>query len=51
MAAIEAILNGNGGCMVGEVKGDIVHSPLHESWEKTKEISKYWLDALKVLAK
>jgi 6-phosphofructokinase 1 len=51
MAAVEAILNGNGGCMVGEVKGDIVHSPLHESWEKTKEISKYWLDALKVLAK
>lgn len=51
MAAVEAMLNGGEGCMVGEVRGEIVYTPLPESWQRSKEVDRYLLGSLKVLAK
>jgi len=49
-AAAEAVLNGQDACLVGEVKGEIVYTPLRDSWEQTKGVDKYLLESLKVLA-
>ena len=38
-AAVHAILAGREGCMVGEVCGHIVETPLHETWERVKPLS------------
>ncbi len=51
MAAVEAILNGSEGCMVGEVKGEIVYTPLCDCWQHSKDVDKYLLKSMKVLAK
>ena len=50
VAAVAALAEGRDGCMVGEVEGRIVHTPLHETWEKTKELDPSLLDLMKVLA-
>ncbi|MSQ61982.1 MAG: 6-phosphofructokinase [Dehalococcoidia bacterium] len=38
-AAVHAILAGRDGCMVGEVCGHIVETPLQETWERSKPLS------------
>ena len=50
-AATEALLNGKEGHMVGEVKGEIVYTPLDDSWEQTKGMDRYLLESLSVRAK
>lgn len=49
-AAVEGILNGKSGHMVGEMKGEIVYVPLRETWERQKALDPYSLGSLKVLA-
>jgi 6-phosphofructokinase 1 len=49
-AAVDALLNGKDGHMVGEVNGEIIYIPLTEIWSKSKEVDSYLLDLVKVLA-
>jgi 6-phosphofructokinase 1 len=37
-AAVEALLEGRSGCMVGEIGGDLVCTPLDETWRKKKPL-------------
>ncbi len=37
-AAVEALFGGKAGYMVGEVKGEVVYTPLRDTWEKKKEL-------------
>ncbi len=37
-AAVDGLLSGQAGYMVGEVKGDIVYTPIRDTWEKKKEL-------------
>lgn len=38
VAAVDALVEGRGGCMVGEVGGDIVNTSLEETWKKKKPL-------------
>ncbi|MDV2482185.1 6-phosphofructokinase [Methanoculleus sp. Wushi-C6] len=38
-AAVEALLEGRSGCMVGEVGGDLACTPLEETWQKKKPLN------------
>jgi 6-phosphofructokinase 1 len=38
-AAVSALLNGKSACMVGEVKNEIVYTPLEETWKTKKPLS------------
>jgi 6-phosphofructokinase 1 len=49
-AAVDALINGKAGYMVGESKGEITFTPLRETWEKTKELDSDLLRLVKVLA-
>jgi len=49
-AAVDALINGKAGYMVGELKGDIAVTPLRETWEKKKELDSDLLRLIKVLA-
>ena len=49
-AAVNGLVNGKAGCMVGELKGDITFTPLRETWEKKKELDSDLLRLIKVLA-
>jgi 6-phosphofructokinase 1 len=49
-AAVDALVNGKAGCMVGELKGEIAFTPLRETWEKRKELDSNLLRLIKVLA-
>ena len=49
-AAVDALVKGMSGCMVGELKGDISFTPLRETWEKRKELDSNLLRLVKVLA-
>jgi 6-phosphofructokinase 1 len=49
-AAVDALVKGMSGYMVGELKGDIVFTPLRETWEKRKELDGDLLRLIKVLA-
>jgi len=49
-AAVDALVNGKSGYMVGELKGEIVLTPLNETWEKRKELDNNLLKLVKVLA-
>ena len=49
-AAVDALVNGRAGYMVGELKGDIALTPLRETWEKQKELDNDLLRLVKVLA-
>ena len=49
-AAVDALLKGMAGYMVGELKGDIAFTPLRETWEKRKELDSNLLRLVKVLA-
>jgi 6-phosphofructokinase 1 len=49
-AAVDALVKGKAGYMVGELKGDIAFTPLRETWEKRKELDSNLLRLIKVLA-
>jgi 6-phosphofructokinase 1 len=49
-AAVDALVNGMSGYMVGEMKGEIALTPLRETWEKIKELDSDLLRLVKVLA-
>ena len=49
-AAVEALVKGRSGYMVGELKGEIAFTPLRETWEKRKELDSNLLRLVKVLA-
>jgi 6-phosphofructokinase 1 len=49
-AAIDALVNGKSGYMVGELKGEIALTPLKETWGKRKELDNNLLRLMKVLA-
>jgi 6-phosphofructokinase 1 len=49
-AAVDALIDGKAGYMVGELKGDIAFTPLRETWEKKKELDRDLLRLIKVLA-
>jgi 6-phosphofructokinase 1 len=49
-AAVDALLNGKAGYMVGELKGEIALTPLRETWEKVKELDSNLLRLVRVLA-
>jgi 6-phosphofructokinase 1 len=49
-AAVDALINGKAGYMVGELKGEIAFTPLRETWEKSKELDSNLLRLVKVLA-
>jgi 6-phosphofructokinase 1 len=38
-AAVSALLKGKNGCMVGEVKNEIVYTPLADTWGKKKPLN------------
>ncbi len=50
VAAVEALISGESGCMVGEVKGEIVYTPLEDTWRKVKPLDDYLLRLLPLLA-
>ncbi|MFH1484762.1 MAG: 6-phosphofructokinase [Chloroflexota bacterium] len=49
-AAVDGILNGKSGHMVGEMKGEIVYVPLHEAWEQRKQLNSHSLESFRALA-
>ena len=49
-AAIDALLDSKSGYMVGEMKGEITLTPLHETWERRKELDTNLLRLIKILA-
>ncbi len=49
-AAVDALVNGKTSYMVGELKGEIVFTPLGETWKRTKELDNNLLQLIKVLA-
>jgi len=50
IAAVDAILNGRQGHVVGEKKGEMVCIPFHEACERKKELDTCFLESSKVLA-
>jgi len=49
-AAVEALVEGMSGYMVGELNGEIAFTPLKDSWGKRKELDSNLLRLVKVLA-
>ncbi len=49
-AAVEALVKGMSGYMVGELKGEITLTPLKDTWQKRKELDANLLRLVKVLA-
>lgn len=41
VAAVEALLDGRSGCMVGEVGGTLACTPLDETWQKKKPLDEH----------
>ena len=39
-AAVYALMDGVRGVMVGRISGEVVHTPLHQTWEKRKDVSR-----------
>ncbi|MDV6375884.1 6-phosphofructokinase [Deinococcus arenicola] len=39
-AAVHALMDGVSGAMIGRRGGDIIHTPLHETWEKRKDVNR-----------
>ena len=50
VSAVDALLSGRSGYMVGEVKGETVLTPLRDTWEKEKPLNNYDLHLAKILA-
>ena len=49
-AAIDALVSGKSGCMVGELKGEIAFTPLEDTWKQRKELDENLLQLIKILA-
>jgi 6-phosphofructokinase 1 len=49
-AAVKALLEGKGGCMIGEINKKIAYTPLRESWEKKKPLHSGLTELLKILS-
>ncbi len=49
-AAVDALVSGKSGYMVGEVKGEIALTPLRETWEREKKLDSNLLQLIKILA-
>jgi 6-phosphofructokinase 1 len=49
-AAVDALVEGRAGYMVGELRGEIAFTPLRETWEKRKELDSDLLQLIKILA-
>lgn len=51
VAAVDALINGQYGVVIGERKGEISHTPFKESFEKKKKLEPGLIRALRVLSK
>ena len=49
--AVEAINDGKTDVMVGEVRGELAATPLEESWTKKKELDRFLLELIPILAR
>ena len=49
-AAVNALASGKSGYMAGELKGEIVLTPLRDTWEKRKKLDSNLLQLMKILA-
>jgi len=49
-AAVNALVKGMSGYMVGELKGEIAFTPLRETWEREKELDNNLLRLVRVLS-
>ena len=49
-AAVDSVVKGMSGYMVGELKGEIAFTPLKDTWEKRKELDSNLLRLVKVLS-
>lgn len=49
-AAVDALIEGKSGYMIGELNGEIVSTPLRETWERKKELDNNLLQLMAVLA-
>lgn len=49
-AAVTALAGRAGGCMVGKIGSEIVHTPLEETWTRTKVVDTRMLKMLQILA-
>ncbi len=49
-AAVQALIDGKGGYMVGEVNREIAYTPLKDTWEKKKALHVALTDLLKMLS-
>jgi len=50
IAAVEGILNGKQGHAVGEMRGEVVYIPLHETRENKKDLDMNLLESSRILA-
>jgi len=49
VAAVEALIAGETSMMAGEIKGEVVLTPMRETWEKRSEISRALSDLVELL--
>ena len=49
-AAVEKLMEGKNGIMVGQVNGEIAETPLHETWQKQKEIKPALIELARILS-
>jgi len=49
VAAVQGLIDGRTCVMAGEVRGDIVYTPMRETWEKKSEISRPLFDLIDIL--
>jgi 6-phosphofructokinase 1 len=50
VAAIQALMDGKGGTMIGEMNREIIHTPLKDTWEKKKTLQVGLIELLKTLS-
>ena len=50
VAAVQALIDGKGGYMVGEINREIAYTPLKDTWEKKKALPVGLTDLLKILS-
>jgi 6-phosphofructokinase 1 len=48
--AVDCVVTGKTGVMVGEIKGELVTTPLEDTWKKKKEIDTWLLDLVEELS-
>jgi 6-phosphofructokinase 1 len=49
-AAVQALINGKSGCMIGEINREINYTPLRDTWEKKKSLPRGLTDILSILS-